>query len=88
MKSLSTPNPFRTLLATLSDNTWQTVTLDYLNSVAKLVNEPRMVVGTYGHAFSVLEFLAAAGAIELEPSDTAGVHKIRKKVYGNETSES
>lgn len=88
MKSLSTPNPFRTLLTTLSDNTWQTVTLDYLNSVAKLVNEPRMVVGTYGDVFKVLEFLAAAGAIELEPTDNAGVHKIRKKVYGNETGES
>jgi len=47
-----------------------------------------MIVGTYGDAFSVLEFLAAAGAIELEPTDTAGVHKIRKKAYGNETSES
>jgi hypothetical protein len=88
MKSLSTPNPFKTLLATLSDSEWQTVTLDYLNHLSKLVNEPRMVVGTYGDAFSVLEFLAAAGAIELEPTDTAGVHKIRKKAYGNETSES
>jgi hypothetical protein len=71
-------------LATLSDREWQTVTLEYLNTVAKIVNEPRFVIATYGDSFSVLEFLAAAGAIELEPTDTAGVHKIRKK-HGNET---
>ena len=73
-------------MATLSDTEWQTVTLNYLNSVCKLINEPRVIIATYGDAFSVLEFLAAAGAIELEPADTAGVHKIRKKTYGNETN--
>jgi hypothetical protein len=76
------------LLATLDSETWQIVTLEYLNQVAKVVNQQQMVVGTYGDAFSVLEFLAKAGAIELEPADTDGVHKIRKKAYGNETSES
>lgn len=87
MKSLSAPNPFKTLLATLSSCEWQTVTLDYLNKVAKTINKPRMVIVTYGEAFSVLEFLAAADVIELIPTDTVGVHKIRKK-YGHETSKS
>ena len=87
MKSLSTPNPFKVLLATLDSETWQTVTLEYLNRVAKIVNEPQMIVGTYGEVFKVLEFLAQAGAIELVPDTTQpGVHKLRKKSYGNETS--
>jgi len=86
MKLLSTSNPFSKLLATLSDTEWQTVTLDYLNEVAKTVNKPRTVVATYGDSFSVLEFLAAADVIELELADDTGTHKIRKKIYGNETS--
>ena len=87
MKSLSTPNPFRVLLATLSDCEWQTVTLDYLNQVAKIVNEPQMIVGTYGEVFKVLEFLAQAGAVELVPDQTQpGVHKLRKINHGNQTS--
>jgi len=75
------------LLATLDSETWQTVTLDYLNQVAKIVNEPQMIVGTYGEVFKVLEFLADAGAIELVPDATQpGVHKLRKINYGNQTS--
>jgi len=75
------------LLATLSETEWQTVTLDYLNRVAKIVNEPQMIVGTYGEVFKILELLADAGAIELVPDTTQpGVHKLRKKSYGNQTS--
>jgi hypothetical protein len=75
------------LLETLSETEWQTVTLEYLNQVAKTVNEPQVVVGTYGEVFKVLEFLADAGAIELVPDIAQpGVHKLRKKSYGNQTS--
>jgi hypothetical protein len=46
-----------------------------------------MIVGTYGEVFKILEYLADAGAIELVPDATQpGVHKLRKKSYGNETS--
>lgn len=48
-----------------------------------------MILGTYGEVFKALEFLAEAGAIELVPDETQpGVHKLRKKTYGNQTSES
>jgi hypothetical protein len=60
-----------------------------LNSVAKTLNEPEMILGTYGEVFKALEFLAEAGAIELVPDTTQpGVHKLRKITYGNQTSES
>lgn len=76
------------LLATL-DSEWQVVTLEYLNHAAKILNEPQMILGTYGEVFKALEFLAEAGAIELVPDETQpGVHKLRKKTYGNQTSES
>lgn len=69
------------MLETLDELEWQTVTLDYLNKVSTLVNNADVVIETYGEAFSVLEFLASAGAIDLEPGETPGVHKIRKKTY-------
>jgi hypothetical protein len=76
-------------LETLSDTQWQVVTLNYLNTVAKIVNKPEMIACTYGEVFKVLEFLADAGAIELVPDTTQpGVHKLRKITYGNQTSQS
>jgi predicted short-subunit dehydrogenase-like oxidoreductase (DUF2520 family) len=87
MKSLSTPNPFVELLATLDSKSWQVVTLNYLNTVANIVNKPQTIVISYGEAFKILEFLADAGAIELVPDETQpGVHKLRKKPYGNQAS--
>ena len=74
-------------MATLDSDNWQTVTLEYLNRAAKILNEPEMILGTYGEVFKALEFLAEAGAIELIPDTTQpGVHKLRKITYGNQTS--
>ena len=77
-------NPFKTLLTTLSDCEWQKVTIAFLNSAAKIINNPDTVLVTYGEVFKALEYLAQAGVIELVPDETEpGVHKIRKKSYGN-----
>ena len=54
------------------------VTLDFLTQVRDLVNQETTIVTTYGEAFQVLEFLAKAKAVELEPAEKAGVFKIRK----------
>lgn len=80
MKSSSTTNPFRTLLATVVTDSWQPVTLDLLNKVAEIVNVEETFVVTYGESFKVLEFLAQAGAVLLEPEDPKSpqVYKIKK----------
>lgn len=54
------------------------VTLDFLTQVRDLVNKETTIITTYGEAFQVLEFLAKAKAVELEPAEKAGVFKIRK----------
>ena len=75
-----TPNPFHKLLAGLSDDKYQTVTLDYLKIVSEIVNEHSVVVQTFGEAFRVLEFLHDAKAVELVLLDESqGVYKIKKR---------
>lgn len=77
-------NPFKTLLTTLSDSEWQTVTIAFLNNAAKIINTPQTVLFTYGEVFKALEYLAQAGIIELVPDETEpSVYKLRKKSYGN-----
>ena len=73
-----TVNPFRQLLAGLSDTEYTTVTLDYLKYVSETVNKPSVVIQTYGEAFQVLEFLATAKAIEMKLQEEPNVYKIRK----------
>ena len=41
------------------------VTLQFLEQVTSIINQPSEVVQTYGEAFQVLEFLANAGVVEL-----------------------
>jgi len=73
-----TVNPFRELLAGLSDTEYTVVTLDYLKHVSDTVNKPSTVIQTYGEAFQVLEFLATARAIEMKLDHGTNIYKIRK----------
>lgn len=73
-----TPNPFKELLAGLSDTEFTTVTLDYLKHVSDTVNKPSRVIQTYGEAFQVLQFLANAKAIEMHLHEEPNVYTIRK----------
>jgi hypothetical protein len=74
-----TPNPFRKLLDELLTAEFQPVTLQLLESVTSVINEPSVVVQTYGEAFQTLEFLAQARAVELVPLQPGSQqYKIRK----------
>lgn len=74
-----TTNPFKTLLAGLSTTEVIPVTLDYLATVSRIINEPSTVVQTYGEAFQVLEFLAQAQVLELIPvENNPSAYLIRK----------
>jgi hypothetical protein len=78
-KSDTTPNPFKKLLSELVTGEFQPVTLQMLDGVTHIVNEPSTVIQTYGEAFQTLEFLANAGAVELVPLDSSKTQfKIRK----------
>lgn len=58
---------------------YQDVTLQLLKQVSVIINEPSVVVQTYGETFQVLEFLAKANAVELtETSPGSKQYKIRK----------
>lgn len=55
------------------------VTLQLLEWVTKVINEPSVVIQTYGEAFQVLEFLAQAQVVELIPvENNPGAYTIRK----------
>ena len=72
-------NPFRVLLTGLSTTEQVPVTLQFLEWVTTIINEPSEVVQTYGEAFQVLEFLATAGVVELTPvPNNPGAYTIRK----------
>ena len=74
-----TTNPFKTLLTGLSSTENVPVTLQFLEWVTNIINEPSEVVQTYGEAFEVLKFLATAGVVELTPvEDNPGAYTIRK----------
>jgi hypothetical protein len=78
-KSDTTPNPFRKLLNEAFTAEFQSVTLQLLERVTTIVNEPSVVVQTYGEAFQTLEFLAQAHAVELVPLEPGSQqYKIRK----------
>jgi hypothetical protein len=67
------------LLSELSSSEYQVVTVSYLKHVSSIINKSSTIVQTYGEAFKVLEFLAAAKVLELKPlEDNLGVYKIRK----------
>lgn len=79
-----TPNPFYKLLAGLSDDKYQVITLDYLKQVSEIVNEHSVLVRTFGEAFKILEYLQDAKAVELVLVEgSVDVYKIRKVNYGN-----
>ena len=74
-----TTNPFKTLLAGLSSTESVPVTLQFLEWVTKIINEPSEVVQTYGEAFQVLQFLETAGVVELTAvEDNPGAYTIKK----------
>lgn len=76
--TLST-NPFKTLLAGLSQTEETPVTLEFLTWVADTINEPSEVVQTYGETFQVLQFLETAGVVELSVRENLpGAYTIRK----------
>jgi len=78
-KSDTTPNPFKKLLSELVTDEFQPVTLQMLDGVTRIVNEPGETIQTYGEAFLTLQFLANAGAVELVPLDSNKTQfKIRK----------
>jgi hypothetical protein len=78
-KSDTTPNPFKKLLSELVTGEFQPVTLQLLEQVTCILNEPGEVIQTYGEAFQTLEFLAQARAVELVPLDSNKTQfKIRK----------
>jgi hypothetical protein len=54
------------------------VTLEFLSWVSKTINEPGMIVQTYGEAFQVLEFLANARAVELTKMPGTEVYTIKR----------
>ena len=75
----SSTNPFKVLLAGLSTAEQVPVTLQFLEWVTEVINEPSEVIQTYGEAFQVLEFLAQAQVVELTPlADNPGAYTIRK----------
>lgn len=72
-------NPFRVLLTGLSSTESVPVTLQFLEWVTKIINEPSEVVQTYGEAFQVLQFLETAGVVELTAvEDNPGAYTIKK----------
>lgn len=74
----SSTNPFKILVSGLSAETYQQVTLEYLDFVADVVNESEVLVTTYQETFKVLEYLAKAGAVELIEDPEEQTFKIRK----------
>ena len=77
MKTLNT-NPFKTLLAGLSITEPHAVTLQFLEWVTAVINEPSEVVQTYGEAFQVLQFLETAGVVELTKIPGTEVYTIKR----------
>lgn len=72
-------NPFRVLLTGLSQTESIPVTLQFLEWVTEVINQPSVVVQTYGEAFQVLQFLATAGVVELTPVyNNPGAYTIKK----------
>ena len=79
MKPESSTNPFAILLAGLSVTEPTPITLQFLEWVSDVVNEPSVVVQTYGEAFQVLQFLENARVVEiLEVANNPGAYTIRK----------
>ena len=74
----STTNPFRTLLDGLSSSEPHAVTLQFLQWVTKIINEPGEVVQTYGEAFQVLQFLETAGVVEITQVPGTKIYTIKK----------
>lgn len=74
----SSKNPFSTIVNELSSETWKLVTLEYLDHVARLVNQDEQRISTFGEAFAVLEYLEQAKIVELRPVEDTGIFKIRK----------
>lgn len=67
------------LLTGLSQTERVPVTLQFLEWVTEVINEPSVVIQTYGEAFQVLEFLATAGVVELTAvHNNPGAYTIRK----------
>ena len=77
-ESLIPNNPFQVLLTGLSTTEYTPVTLDLLKYISEIINEPSVVVQTYGEVFQTLEFLGQAGAIELVKDSDTEIFKIRK----------
>lgn len=73
-----TTNPFRTLLAGLSSTEPQAVTIQLLDWVTDIVNEPSEVVQTYGEAFQVLQFLETAGVLEIAQVPGTKTYTVKK----------
>jgi hypothetical protein len=78
MMTQSTTNPFKTLLSGLSQNKTYPVTLQFLEWVTGVINEPSVVVQTYGEAFQVLEFLDAARVVKLTKIPESEIYTIEK----------
>jgi hypothetical protein len=78
MKPESSTNPFAILLAGLSTTEPTPVTLKFLEWVTEVVNEPSVVVQTYGEAFQVLQFLETARVVELLEIPEKDAFTIRK----------
>jgi hypothetical protein len=74
----STTNPFKTLLAGLSSTEPHAVTLQFLEWVTGVINEPSEVVQTYGEAFQVLQFLETAGVIEITQVPGTNIYTVKK----------
>lgn len=77
-KATLSTNPFRILLTGLSTTESVPVTLQFLEWVTKVINEPSEVVQTYGDAFQVLQFLANAGVVELTVTEFPSAYTIKK----------
>lgn len=75
----STGNPFRIIIADLSEDTWRKVTLEYLEWVNQLLRQHGIALDTYGEVFAILEYLERAGVIEFQHTDD--YHLIRKTTY-------
>ena len=72
------------MLAGLSHTEYKVITLGYLEDIAKILNEPQVIVKTFDETFKILQYLADAKAVELVPIDESlGVYKIKKVNYGN-----
>jgi len=72
----STTNPFKTIVEDLHADSWQKVTIEYLDWIHSILRPHKVPVITYGDVFKVLEYLAENGAIDLQ--NTNDYHLIRK----------